>query len=42
MRYAKACQLEETAEYFQSLKEQLIQKLTLAIHFKTLNGTITL
>ena len=42
MRYAKACQLEETAEYFQSLKEQLIQKLTLAIHFNTLNGTITL
>ena len=33
IRYAKASQLEETAQYFQSLKEQLIQKLTLAINF---------
>ena len=31
MRYAKASGLEESSQYFQSLKEQLIRKLTLAI-----------
>lgn len=33
IRYAKAYQLENIAQYFQSLKEQLDQKLTLAINF---------
>ena len=33
IRYAKAYELEETAQYFQFLKYQLVQKLNLAINF---------
>ena len=41
MRYAKAFELEETAQYFQSLKEQLLKKLTLAINFNNSNNKFT-
>lgn len=41
LRYAKAFELEETAQYFQSLKEELLKKITLAINFNNSNYKFT-